>query len=84
MGGNIVDSPAGVSWRAGTLLGPEGTARVVVFFGSGFRPETHTADREVGFGGSLWWSGVRWGVCELDSGCEHLVIIRLLLCSVFE
>jgi hypothetical protein len=20
-----------------------------------------------------WWSGVRWGVCELDSGCEHLI-----------
>ena len=89
MGGNIDGSFPGrvpflwgvVGVECGTLLGPEGAALCWFSFGSGFRPETHTAGvsrvRWVSVG-----SGVRWGVCELDSGCEHLVSFRLLLCSV--
>jgi hypothetical protein len=68
MGGNIVDS---AFRRAGTLLGPEGAAVRLV---SSFRVQARGVYRR-----SLdrvWWvsvgSGVRWGVCELDSGCEHL------------
>ena len=47
--------PLGVA--GGTLLGPEGTAARLVFFGSGFRPETHTADV-----GRVGWVSVGvWG-----------------------
>ncbi len=81
-----------VGLRAGgTLLGPEGTAPWGFFFGSGFEPESYTAAPSWG---GFWWVscgfGVRWGVCELDSGCEHLAVtvcgglFRLLLCSVCE
>jgi hypothetical protein len=33
-----------------------------------------------GSGVAVMGSGVRWGVCELDSGCEHLVVLDC--CSV--
>jgi hypothetical protein len=64
MGGNINDSrprPFGVV-AGGTLLGPEGTARVAGFFGSGFGPETYTAGRDrpglVGFSVGSGFGGV--------------------------
>ena len=41
----------------GTLLGPEGTARVAGFFGSGFEPETHIAAHESGLVGLVRGSG---------------------------
>ena len=51
-----------------------------VFFGpgSGLGRIPHGSCGGCGLVGS-GWSGVRWGVCELDSGCEHLN--KLLLCS---
>jgi hypothetical protein len=73
MGGNIVDSMPG-SWVgcAGTLLGPEGAAVWLCSSVPGSGPALY---RSHGLCGVWWWPygfGVRWGVCELDSGCEHL------------
>jgi hypothetical protein len=84
MGGNIVDSrPGGNLGRRAhcwVLKGQPSAARPGALFGSGSRPGDHIADRDR----SGWWSslgfGVRWGVCELDSGCEHLVVLDC--CSV--
>jgi hypothetical protein len=67
----------------GTLLGPEGAAARLVSSVPGSslkRIPLVVIGRAGGFRDGF---GVRWGVCELDSGCEHLVVFRLLLCSDF-
>jgi hypothetical protein len=73
----------------GALLGPEGAAARVCGCVLRFRVQArgHIAGRawvRAGLVVPCDGSGVRWGVCELDSGCEHLVVFRLLLCSVFK
>jgi hypothetical protein len=84
MGGNVVDSLPGRESRwAGTLLGPEGTA-VDHVSGRGRSSVPGSGLETTSPTWSGWWcplwSGVRWGVCELDSGCEHLVVLDC--CSV--
>jgi hypothetical protein len=64
----------------GTLLGPEGAARVAGSSVPGPDPGATPSIREGRAGGPCSWCGVRWGVCELDSGCEHLVVLDC--CSV--
>ena len=81
MGGNVDDS-AGRSFGGGpvarcwVLKGQP--AGLVLHPGSGLGRIPHGSCGGCGLVGS-GWSGVRWGVCELDSGCEHLN--KLLLCS---
>jgi hypothetical protein len=78
------------SFGFGMLLGPEGTGPAPLWAGfvvsvPGADPCAHTSPsvlfcRPVG----VWWVGCGVcglvGVCELDSGCEHLVV---MFCGLF-
>ena len=96
MGGNIVDVPSvhsflGWAWVwFGMLLGPEGTspalqrAGFVVLKCRVRIPVLIPAGGLFGQVAGVWWVvlGVCGlvGVCELDSGCEHLVV---MFCGLF-
>ena len=79
MGGNIDGSSRcspGGGGACGTLLGPEGAARLRGVASVRVQAWRYTARVMRGWW-SLLWSGVRWGVCELDSGCEHLILVAV-------
>ena len=87
MGGNIDGSSLLVS-GSGRLGGVarcwvlKGQPRdgVALRFRVQSRPYTARVVKVRGLVVAVMGSEVRWGVCELDSGCEHLVVQDCSLC----